>query len=519
VTIPVIGIPASDIVPGAPFQSNFAAGVAGQGSAPLKVLLIGNMLTGGTGVAGTVYGPDTAVPMNSEDDAAALFGARSEARRMVRWFKRVAPNLALYVCPAAESAGAQATTTITYTGTTASAAGYVRVRINRAEYVDVPFAKGDAIATIATATDTYMKSQAHWPVTSSPAAGVVTVTAAQKGLRGNRIKISAQVFPADGSTGITVSPTTMTALASGTTSDLWTTVLASIIGRRFYWIASADDGAGSGLLALQTQLDSDALPAQGNRQCVIAASTDTLANGITQSTALNDPRIDIVSQVGGDIEPCCLAAAATAAFALGETSLDPMLCNFDGWGNVNIPGIGDTQALWPIPAPMVDTRLTRTQLNSGLTSGLTMLQVGDAGRSFIVKRVTTKFLTSSQYDYRIRDSHKRSIMDRFGDDTQAAMSSAMAGKVIGDAVPVNQRQPNALVFTTDDATAIVKNVVLKYQAKTLLQQVDSVTLAPGGIIAQRDSGAPTRIATQVNLVPVDVLDQAPIVANQQSASL
>ena len=518
-TIPVIGIPASDIVPGAPFQANFAAGVNGLGSAPLKMLIIANMLAAGTGVAATLYGPDTPVPMNSEDDAAALFGARSEARYMVRWAKRVAPNLPLYVCPAAESAGVNASGTITVTGTTANAAGYVRVRLNRAEYVDVPFNKGDAIATIATAIDTYMKSMAYWPLTTSPSAGVVTVTAAQKGLRGNRLKIGAQVFPADGTTGITVSPTTMTALASGTVSDSWTAVLATIIGKRFYFIASADDGAGTGLLALQTQLDADALPAAGNRQCVIVGATDTLANNITEATTLNDPRIDIVAQVGGDVAPCILAAAACAAFALGETSLDPLLCNFDGWGSVGIPGIGDTSQFWPIPAPLVDTKLTRPTLNSGLTSGLTMVQVGDAGRSFIVKRITSKFLTSSQYDYRIRDPHKRAIVDRFGDDSQAAMTSAMAGKVIGDAVPVNQRNPNPLLFTTDDATAIVKNIVLKYQAKSLLQQVDSVTLAPGGIVAQRDSGAPTRITTMVNLVPVDVLDQAPIVANQQSASL
>jgi len=130
--------------------------------------------------------------------------------------------------------------------------------------------------------------------------------------------------------------------------------------------------------------------------------------------------------------------------------------------------------------------------------------------------VTTKFLTNSQVDYRIRDSHKRRVMDYFGDVVQPDIQAAIAGKVIGDDIPSNQRNPNALLFTPSDATNIVKRAVLKCDAKTLLQQV-STTLA--GIVSMRDSGAPSRITTSVTLVPVDACHQAPIVANQGSATL
>jgi len=83
-SIPVIGLPASDMVPGAPLQINFAAGLSGLGATALRALIIGNwIMATGAGASDTLYGPDTLVPMLGEDDAATLAGPRSEARRMV----------------------------------------------------------------------------------------------------------------------------------------------------------------------------------------------------------------------------------------------------------------------------------------------------------------------------------------------------------------------------------------------------------------------------------------------------
>src|SRR6185436_17353716 len=109
-------------------------------------------------------------------------------------------------------------------------------------------------ATIATAAITAINAKTDWPaVASSGGSGVITLTAQQKGLRGNWLRYGASVLGSGVKTTSSQGP--MAFMTGGTTTDTWTTALSTIAALRYYYIASADDGGQSatGLTALLTQ--------------------------------------------------------------------------------------------------------------------------------------------------------------------------------------------------------------------------------------------------------------------------
>ena len=61
----------------------FAQGPASAGTGSYAILIIGNKLAAGSATADTViYGPDTATPLATAQDAINLFGAGSEAPQL-----------------------------------------------------------------------------------------------------------------------------------------------------------------------------------------------------------------------------------------------------------------------------------------------------------------------------------------------------------------------------------------------------------------------------------------------------
>jgi phage tail sheath gpL-like len=499
-SIVLTGLASNDPVPGNYIEVNFAQGPASSGSSEYSVLLMGNKLsTGSATVDSVIYGPDTATPMTSEADAIALFGEGSELHRMVRRFLKINSSTSLYAIAVTESAGSQATGTVTFT-TTATGNGTVRIFVGD-EFVDASIVSGDTVTTVAASAKAAINSQKHWGVTADNVAGVLTITAKQAGLRGNLIRYSAKML---NSCGTTVTPGSSTLMTGGTTADSNTTALSTILPHRFYYIVPAAVDA-TQLGAVCTQVDTQAAPINGIRQRVVAGSQDTISNATTLAVALNQARAELVWLASSDVVAGELAAMAAACYSLFEAGSAPRL-NFSGFG-----GDSQTQGFWQVKAPISGAAPTRTQIKSALNNGITPIGVAKAGRTYLVKRITTKSLTSSVADYRIRDAHKVTVCDRFADDLQARAAAQFSGKKIGNDPERGQKVPGPQVVTPRVLKAMISQLVSEYADNDLLENEATIN---ANTIVVREASPTTRLSARVPLDVTDILDQTAMAVDQ-----
>lgn len=500
--ISLLGLASNDPVPGVYIQTNFAAGLASSGGTTYSAIILANMLDTGSATADTViYGPDTAVSMTSVDDAIELFGDGSEMARMVKRFMDVNKTTPLYAVAVSDGYGAaQATGTITV-ATSATGPATLRIFVED-EFVDTGIANGDSPTDIADQAIINVNGKSSWPVIASNVAGVITLTAKNAGLRGNTIRYFAQILPANIST--TVTPLASTKMTGGTVSDDNTAALETIVSRRFYYCISAADDA-TQLGAWLSQIQAEALPTAGRRMRLFGGSVDTLANTIVLTTALNSERAEIVWLQNADQRPSELAANQAAIVSLFEAQAIPR-ANFAFFGNTPT-----TSGSWKIKAPKAGTAPTRSQVFSALNSGISPIGVGDAGTTYLYKRVTTRFKNGSVVDYRIREANKVTIEDFFSDDLQIQVVSAMDGKVIGDDPIKGQPEPAPSVATPRNLKAIVNGALREYFGKGLIQNVAD-TIA--NTIVQRETSPSNRMSALIPLEPVDPWDQTAIRVDQ-----
>jgi phage tail sheath gpL-like len=493
-SIPLIGLAASDPTPGNYIEIDFAQGAPSSGTATYPALMIGGMLASGTATPDTVVcGPNTPVQAATETDFINLFGYGSELHRMARRFLAVNQTTPLYAIAVTEGSGAAAgTATITFTGP-ATNAGTARVFVSDT-YFDTGFATGMNATQIAAAVVVSVNGQLNWPVTATSAAGVVTLTTRQKGTRANWVRYFAQILPT--TSGVTVTPTASTTISNGATEDSNATALTTIDASRYYYIVSAAEDA-TQLGALVAQVNTMAEPVTGLTQRCFGGSADTLSNVTTITTALNAARAEVGWLYQSDMPPCELAATLGAIYSLFEAPAIPR-CNYSGFGTDTV-----TQPFWPVKAPRSQAVPTRSQIMAALNSGITPIGVQQNGATYLVKRITTRFMTGSNVDYRIRDAHKVTICDRYADDLKSKQGLQFTGKLIGDD-PVKNQDPDPLVVTPRMYAALINRLTHDYGENSLLQNVPQIIT---GTIVIREASPSTRLSSQIPLWTIDILDQ------------
>jgi len=190
-----------------------------------------------------------------------------------------------------------------------------------------------------------------------------------------------------------------------------------------------------------------------------------------------------------------VAAAAAAAYSLGEVPTPPRL-NYNNYGEAS----GE---VWGVPSPLTGVAPSRSQLFAALNAGVTPIGVRASGSTFVVKRVTTRYKNGAIVDYRIRDGHKVTVCDRYGDDLIAKAASQFRGKQIGDD-PINDSplQPN--VVTPKPVKASVDALTQRYSDNGLLQNAAQIQAET---VVQRDGSNRTRMTARIPLQPIDLLDQ------------
>lgn len=500
-SISLTGLASNDPVPGEYAEIAFAQGEASSGTNTYSALLIGGKLSTGSATADTVvYGPDTAVSMTSESDAISLFGAGSELHRMVRRFLAVNTTSPLYAIAVEDGYGAvQATGTVTITGT-ATSGGAVRVFVAD-EFVDVGFTTGDTPTDIAADLETAINSKTHWPCTADATLGVITLTAKQPGERGNFTRYFAQALPT--TVGVSVTPVASSAFTGGSVADSNATALTTISPERYYYIVSAAQDS-TQLSALLSQVNTQALPVTGIRQRVFGGSVDTLANAITVVNSLNGARAELIWLYQSDVPPGELAANNAAVYALEEAPTIP-LCNFDSYGDD-----AKTASNWKLKAPLSGAKPTRSQIFAALNAGVTPIGIRK-NSTYLVSRITTRYLNGATVDYRIRDAHKVTVCDRYVDDLIAKAASNLRNKKIANDPIKNEPVPGPGVVTPRVVKALIDRLSQDYAENDLLQNVTEIK---ANTLVIREVAPTTRISARVPLQPIDVLHQVAFLVDQ-----
>lgn len=497
-SIALTGLAANDPVPGSYVEVAFAQGAASLGTATYAILLLGEKTSAGSATADTViYGPSSQVPLATEADAIALFGAGSPLHRMFRRVTKKNKSVPVHAVAVAESGGTNASGTIVW-ATTATGAGVTRVWVAE-EFVDVAITSGDTATVIGDNVVLAVNAKTHWPVTASNASGTVTFTWKVDGPQGNFGRINATI-----SSGIatTVTPTAPTFLTSGATVASLTNALATILPYRYYYIVLGCDHAASGssaaLTALVNQVNTQAQPITGIRQRVFVGSVDTLAYTTTLATGRNNARLEVVHLVAGDRPPEEMAADHAAIYALEEAPL-AFRCNFSGYGND-----AKTQPYWDQPAPRSGAAPTRASILSALNNGITPIGVNANGSTYLVKRITSRSLNGSTADYRIRDAHKVTVMDRLADDLNTKITLQLAGKKIGNDPAQGARSPGSDVVTPRVFKALIIKLLRDYEELDLIENVDA-TIAAMTVI--RETSPTTRLSARIPSDAIDICDQ------------
>jgi phage tail sheath gpL-like len=499
------GLSAGDPLPGNYLEILFAQGATSGFAGTRPILLIGNKTSAGNGtVDAVVYGPDTVTPALTENDVINLTGTGSEIHRMWRRAQRIAKtSVGIYFIIVTESAGTAASKQNTLANVP-TGGGTVTQYVGD-EFVEYSFLANDTLASITAGIVAAINGKTHWPVTAAQSTSVGandswTMTARQKGPRGNWIRQQTRItFGNGGTPNTTLTGGTDAFLTSGATADSNTTALGTIASARYYYIASAAEDA-TQFGAVVTQVNNMALPVVGIRQRAFAGSVDTQSNVDTIAAGLNAARAEIVWQKAGLWTPSELAAHFAALYAVEELPEKPK-CNFSGY-----PRNDSESANWGPPAPRDQTAWPTTSVQRiALNNGVTPIAVTSRGGTYLVKRITTRSLNGSNADYRIRDAHKVTICDFFGDELIQKERDQLGGKNLADdPAPGSPNQPDKETATPNRYRDLINGLVNRYgNALSLLQQID---ITKAEMIVQRNAVNRSRMDSSIPLYPCDILD-------------
>lgn len=504
-----VGLTSSEPTPGIFMEVNFAQGPSVGSGLTRAILVLANKLAAGSATVDTeIYGPDTDTQLQTEPQMIALAGAGSEAHRMFRRMAAVTggengpPIYWLFVT---ESAGASATGTVVI-ATNATGNATHRLWVGD-EFVDTGIFTSDTPTTIAAAIAANVNAKTHWPVTASAATGTVTLTAKQKGLRGNWIRFQAAII-APSPIGTTTTATADAFLSGGTTADSNTTALATILPRWYYHIVSAAEDA-TQVGAAASQLATQSLAINGIRQRLFFGSTNTLANTITIAVGINSPLAEVTWSEKSPWTPAELAANAAVVYALEEADELNFRTNFIGYGKSAV-----TQPLWKVPASRAATAWpSPATIRSALNNGITPIGVDTfSKKTFIVDRFTTRSLNGSQPDSRIREAHKVTISHRVADVFGRALADAGEGMVIADDPPPGLAPPPKSI-TPNIAKGVLYRVLDRF-AGASPPKLQKLNETKANAVVQRETDPASRIGVRCPLSTIDNFRQAAVVIDQ-----
>ena len=430
-----------------------------------KMLIIGQKLAAGTAIANAIN------DVFSDSEAATLFGRGSICHLMVKSALDANPYLQLSVIGMDDAgAGVLATGTVTVTGT-ATGVGVLTLDIAD-QRVEVAVSVGDTPTIMAAALVAQIGKQPDLPVTASNAAGVVTLTAKNKGTLGNSIKVTAK-------STATAASVAVVAMASGATDPTLATALAVAFTAGHNVICPAWNDA-TNLTALRTHLDSVSGALEQRGAVGIFGHTGTLGTATTLAASINSGRISGILVPSTVDLPYQVAAAYAAVVAFEEDPARPL----------------NTLALTGIMANPLANRLSRTEQENALNNGITPSEVGPGDKVQIVRAVTTYTLDP------------QSIPDISLFDLTTIRTLDYVRKAIRERISLRFPREKLSVRTEKKVRSEIIDVLFKLEELEIIEKVqDNLT----GVIVERDSQDPNRLNARI---PADVVNGLHIFAGR-----
>ncbi|WP_175829718.1 phage tail sheath subtilisin-like domain-containing protein [Burkholderia cepacia] len=368
-TIPFKVIPQNYRLPGAIFELDNSQ--ANTGATTQRALVIGQITAAG------VATPNVPVICGGEGDAQNAGGVNSMLANMIVKYRLNDTFGEVWMLPVADAVGATAAAgSIAFTASP-SANGTLSLYIGD-QLVTVPVSAGDTVATTATDVAAAINAVASIPVTATAAAGVVTVTAVNKGACGNEIAIQ---FNYRGTAANEALPAgmayTVTAMSGGATNPTLTTALANLGMTSFDFIVNPYNDATSldavkALLNDQTGRWSYLEQLYGHS---FSGFSGTFAASTTLGLARNNQH-ETLLPADSSPSPSWLWAAALAGQVAVSVRADP------GVPVQSLPLNG-------ILAPPVPKRWQPSLRNTLLYDGMSTFTVADDGTVMTENIITT----------------------------------------------------------------------------------------------------------------------------------
>ncbi len=419
--IRVLGLSPTGKVPAALFVVNKGVGRVSGSQIPKYLLLIGNKTS-----AGSVTADTQITDVHPSSDLSALFGARSELRAMIvaaQLYQGI--NIKAIACAEA-SGGVAATCTITI-ATTSTAAGTWKYYVEGKE-IQVTIASGDTATQQAVKIVTAFGLEPNIRVTAGNVDGVVTLTAANVGTRGNDITVyqdtsegptsSTSTLGTASAYSVSAGPNGVTGvrLGGGTGTDSLTNAIAALAGAQYFTVgvAQVDSTNTAALEAYRTA--KAALGTQIYEQICLGQNGLYATAQTVAKTNINADAFSVAWVRGAEQAPAIIAASYAAMRHQKEQSHPNRRFNGD-----KLLGIYPQRALADRPSPG-ESGEQQTALDNGVTPCTTTPE----GDVVVVRAINSLCTRSSIAFYGVLDCGESRTPDSCAEELKLAWDTEFA---------------------------------------------------------------------------------------------
>lgn len=362
-------IPINLRVPGAYLEIDSTQAVTGLGILPAKVLVIGQMLPGGSGEV------LKATRILSNKQAVGLYGRGSMLARMLDKAKKANDFVEVWAVPLVDlPAAVAAKGSIAVTGTVTSA-GIVPLLV-AGRLIRVGAQAGQSASDVASAIVAAITADPDLPVTAAvddETATLVNLTARHKGLCGNDLDVRVNYYRGDETpAGLSLE---IAAMTNGTGNPDIAAVFDTI-GDEWFTDFVMPYRDAPNLSVLEQELASRFGPMRMIDAHAYAATGGTHGEISAVGESRNSPHLSILGLAGSPTpsEEIAAVLAIVCAFALANDPARPVQ-------TLTLPGV---------LAPALEARFDAPERNLLLYSGISTATV-DAGGNVVIERVCTTY--------------------------------------------------------------------------------------------------------------------------------
>ena len=503
--MPVTKAVASSVkTPGFYINVNLLGPASNPGTAILRALIMAVRSSAGNIAVGTevrqVFGAT---------DAATALGAGTQGHLAAKRFFRRHPKGALDIVAPAESAGAAATGTQTFTGPATENSNF-RFRI-AGRLIDVAWLSGEApTAFVARAVPTLNQYGDDLPAVASDAgSGSILWTAKTKGPWGNDVRLYVAATSGGAGTAVSANPSTLT---GGTTEPNFTTALDLVKTTEYARIIpciSNADAADTTSASNGERLGNHINAYETGNKARLQVGVVGLNGSTTQAKAgaidRNNEAVQYVLGRNWDDLPCELAGEVAGATL--EAISD----------RANASLIGEELDLYG-PRDIVNQKLTDAETEDLLNNGVTPLDVDPlTGSLFIVEPITTHSVFNGAPDFRAYHLSDTDAMYDVVRDLRTAVPQEFKGaSITPDLDGATEPLPRGVVELRDVKGFVISRVRAKARAGVVNSVALEAAIEASELTVDIDDGDPSQVNIFLPLTIIKPLAKFGLTASKQA---